>query len=111
MAIYEGHPEQGTSLDFHEYQLMDGTLTESAFNEFVYAATAKVDAAIWPNKVTTDTLEKYHRCIKAVLEAMNDPAILKESAGRISVEYAEPRLMATIIREHLSGTGLLYRGL
>lgn len=96
---------------FYYSHTYGGSLSESAFNGQLKAAAAKVDAAIWPNQVTDATMEKYRTCVCAVVDALNDPAVVSEGAGSIRVQYAEPRTIASIIRDHLAGTGLLYRGI
>jgi hypothetical protein len=111
MADYAGTTQHDEPTYDYYADVYDGQLTEEAFNGQLTNAVAKVDAAIWPNEVTDATLDKYRRCICAVVDALDDPAVSRESAGRISVEYAEPRTVAKLIREHLMGTGLLYAGL
>lgn len=87
-------------------------LPEAVFDAHIVDAIARVDAVIWPHEVSDSTREAYRRAVCAVVDALHDPAVVSEGSGRTSVAYAQSdvRTLARIIREHLSGTNLLYMG-
>lgn len=92
------------------YVANGGTLPEGSFNAALPAAVAAVDAAIWPNVVTDATTAAYQRAVCAVVDETDSPSVISEGVGRTSVTYSEAPTVGSVIRTHLTGTGLLYRG-
>lgn len=108
--------------DYIFYTANGGTLTEESFLAALPRATAAVDAFIWPNVVSTASLDAYKRAVCAVCDL--DPTeglVASESVGDAQVSYNSPNVLAMagisanpidrLIRPILTGTNLLYRGL
>lgn len=105
---------------FGYYTAHGGQRLEAEYDERLPAATAAVDAAIWPNVVATATEDAYHRAICAAIDA-DDEGLLAESHGKTQYSYASANVQSMAglsahpigraILKHLTGTGLLYRGL
>lgn len=102
---------EDTAPDFDTYSALGGSLTEARFNELKPNAQAEVDAAIWPNEVTTTTRAAYERAICGVIESLSAPQVTSESVGNTSVTYAQAPTPGSVITKYLAGTGLLYRGI
>lgn len=101
-----------TDPTYGHYLAFGHVLPEAVFEEHVRDAVAAVDTAVWPNAVTDATRDAYRRAVCAVVDALDDPALVSKHVGRTSFGYApgDVRTIDRIIREHLIGTGLLYRG-
>jgi hypothetical protein len=107
------------ALDYAYYALHGGALSEDAFDAALPIATAAVDAAIWPNVVTDATTDAYRRAICAAIDADPDGmarAVASERVGGVSTTYVTAAGLSAhpvgrAISKHLTGTGLLYRGL
>jgi len=97
--------------DHTDYAAAGGRLPAARFDELLPHAIAEVDAAIWPNAVTDATALAWVRAVCAVADVLDEPAVTSEHVGNASVTYADPRTIAAVIRQHLTGTGLLYRGI
>jgi hypothetical protein len=100
-----------TAPSYATYVESGGALKEAPFLAALPAAQAAVDHAIWPNAVTSVVLDAYQAAICAVIDLVDSPSVRSERVGNTSVEYAEVPIIASAIRDRLSGTGLMYRGL
>lgn len=105
---------------FGYYTQHGGQRLKAEFDERLPGAIAAVDAAIWPNTVTDATTEVYHHAICAAIDADED-GLLAEQHGKTQYSYASANVLGMAglsthpigraILKHLTGTGLLYRGL
>lgn len=93
------------------YVAAGGRLPEARFSAALPGAAAAVDAAVWPNEVASGTLAAYQAAVCAVVDLVDSPPVTRENIGRASYEYADVPTVASTIRRHLTGTGLLYRGI
>jgi hypothetical protein len=100
-----------TAPDYETYTDAGGTFDAETFHAMLPAARAAVDAAIWPNTLAVRDFAAYERAVCAVVDLIDSPAVTRESVGRVSLEYADVPTVASTIRRHLTGTGLLYRGI
>ncbi|MHB1323988.1 MAG: head-tail connector protein [Coriobacteriia bacterium] len=109
-----------TDPSFAFYTEHGGINSEAEFTRLLSGATAAVDAAIWPNVVTDATRDAYLRAICAAIDADPD-GLLAESHGKTQYSYASANVqgmaglsahpIGRAIVKHLTGTGLLYRGI
>lgn len=107
------------------YVANGGKLAEGSFDAALPQASSLVDAAIWPNVVADTTLAAYQRAVCAVVDVVDagDVAgvVVSESLGKAQLTFADANVSAMAglsahpvgraILAHLTGTGLLYRGI
>ena len=93
------------------YVAAGGTLPEARFTAALPGAQAAVDAAVWPNVVTDDTLSAYQTAVCAVVDLVDSPPVTGERVGKASFDYADVPTIASTIKQRLAGTGLLYSGI
>jgi histone H3/H4 len=111
VADYTGTTEVDEPTFVYYQDTWGGKLSEAVFADLKKKAAAKVDRAIWPNQVSDATMDAYRRAVCAVVDLLHDPEVVRESAGKTTVEYADVQTVDKTIREYLTGTGLLYAGL
>ena len=107
---WTGTPLSGRP-DYAAYVAFGGQLAAGPFTAALPSAAAAVDAAIWPNVVTDASREAYRAAICAVVDLIDSPAVTSWRAGNASETYADAPTIDTAITRHLTGSGLLYRGL
>jgi hypothetical protein len=121
-------PTPNPDTGYAAYVVQGGALAEAEYDQLLPTATAAVDEAIWPNVVDTATQEAYDHAVYAVIDALaagggvvDHGGVTSEQVGRTQTTYATANVLAmaglttspvyAAIRRHLSGTGLLYRGI
>ena len=107
---WTGTPLSGRP-DHAAYVAFGGQLAEGPFLAVLPQSAVAVGAAIWPNVVTDASREAYRAAICAVVDLIDSPAVTAWRAGNESETYADAPTIATAITRHLTGSGLLYRGL
>ena len=101
-----------------DYVAAGGSLAEVQFLAALPEALAFVDHLIWPNIVTPETEGAYLSAVFAAIDmppAVDGELITSERIGNTSVTYGSAteraRARSAHVAQHLTGTGLLYRGL
>jgi len=85
-------------------------MREDRFDLFLARATSEVDNWV-TQEVTALTTDAYMKCICEVLEVIENPEVLNESAEGVSVTYAQVRLISDVVKRRLGRTGLIYQGI
>lgn len=101
-----------------DYLLAGGSLEEAQYLAALPEATAYVDHLIWPNAVTPEAEGAYLAAVFAAIDmppAVDGELVTSERIGNTSVTYGSAteraRARSAHVAKHLTGTGLLYRGL